>query len=300
MVSVNKQIDQNLSELSKWSTDSFNESFMFQTPWTKLQQFLSTPDLNPGGIAGDLTSLSMWFAAIGATSKDENKSREHLTNSLWCDYSYNLMMRLSFEKEQQEKPSLWSSVLGEQTVARARICFNDQGLLLAKSFALGFSTDGERIGYQSLAGLRDSRYYGISVNKLTPFVMKVFSIWKNVELSSEEFPFEIPEAYHLILDNLTLGPNDIREAIVAACDFHLSRAKEDTDDETYEFSSSVYAIYPVEILFVFRIRQLLGLTNPEVDHPLLRNPLGKLADAKSPIDPLLLSVSERIEKYFLI
>lgn len=205
-------------------------------------------------------------------------------------------MRLSFEEDQQKKPSLWSSVLGKQSVPKARISFNDQGLLLAKSFALGFITDGERIGYQSLDGLRDSRFYGIAVNKLTPFVMRVFSVWKNVELSSEEFPFEIPEAYQRLLDTLALGPNAVTEAIVASCDFHLSRAKEDTDNDTYEFSNPVYAIYPVEILFVFRIRQLLGLKNPDVSHPLLMHPLGKRTDAKSPIDPLLLSVSERIEK----
>ena len=64
-----KHIEQNLSELNKWCDDPFNESFMFQTPWINLQRFLASPNVNPGGIAADLNSLSMWFAATGGNDE---------------------------------------------------------------------------------------------------------------------------------------------------------------------------------------------------------------------------------------
>ena len=128
---------------------------------------------------------------------------------------------------------------------------------------------------RSLRGL----FYGLSQNKLSPFVVSVFAKWKNIDLSADDFPFVIPEAYAALRDNLTGEPDELRTLLVTACDFHLSRSKEDDDDETYEFAFPPYAIYPVEILFVFRIRQILGLTNPQVDHPLLNSPVGKLPEA---------------------
>ena len=268
---------------------------MFQEPLARLQPGSSTREVQPGEMLADLTSLSVWFAGTGIVAAFEGKSTQGLCDSFWCDFFYNTIMRLSFEKElEPKKHSLLSTAFVKESKPKGRISFNDQGLLLAKSFALGLVAEGEAIGYQSLAGLKDGRFYGLEVNKLTPFVLKLFAAWKNIELSAAEFPFRIPDAYQAVLDNLTGTADEIRAPIVSACDFHLSRSKEHTDNETYEFGTPVDAIYPAEILFVLRIRQLLGLSNPEVEHPLLNSPLGKLPESACSIPPALMPVRDRL------
>ena len=133
---------------------------------------------------------------------------------------------------------------------------------------------------------------------MTPFALSLFAKWKNIILADEQFPFTIPEPYEGLLQNLHQQPDQIHSAVVKACDFHLSRSKANTDRETYEFSSPVYAIYPVEILFFMRVRQLLGLRNPEIDHPLLNSFLGKLPLDSCSMNPLLRPIQERIQQNF--
>ena len=173
--------------------------------------------------------------------------------------------------------------------------FNDQGLLLAKAFALGLVEEGEAIGRSSLMGLREAWFYGVERNYLTPFVLSVFAKWKNITLSNDEFPFVIPDGYAALLQNLTLNPEAIRPAIKDACDFHLSRSKDHDDETTYEFSNPVYAVYPVEILFVLRIRTILGLANPTVEHPLMNTPIAQLPDGGCSLSASLQPILENIK-----
>jgi len=143
-------------------------------------------------------------------------------------------------------------------------------------------------------------FYGVSQNKLTPFVLRLFAKWKNIALRNDEFLFAIPEPYQDVLQNVNHTADEIQTALVKACDFHLSRSKENTDRETYEFADPVYAIYPVEILFFLRVRQLLGLSNPEIDHSLLNSPLGKLPFDTCSMNSSLRPIQEKIQKDFRV
>ena len=72
---ANKQCEQVVGELRRWIADPFNESFMFQGPLSKLQQFSSAREVKPGEMLADLTSLSLWFAATGRASAEEQLCR---------------------------------------------------------------------------------------------------------------------------------------------------------------------------------------------------------------------------------
>ena len=66
---------------------------------------------------------------------------------------------------------------------------------------------------------------------------------------------------------------------LAACDFHTHRWVSMGDGEfTNEFSDTLFAYTPIEILLLFKLRQLIGLPNPVVDHPLMRTSLGVLPE----------------------
>ena len=286
-------------EIQEWLNDPFNEDFMLKRPLAKLNEFSSGRELKVGEVLEALTSLSHWYASRGIVEVCAGESNRHLCDSFWCDSFYNTLMWFSFWKEKnQRKRSLLHAALGLKRGAQPnpRISFNDQGLLMAKAFSLGLITEGEAIGQNSLTGLKEGCFYGLSVNKMTPFALSLFARWKNIILRDEQFPFAIPEPYDELLQNLHQQPDAIHSAVVKACDFHLSRSKENTDRESFEFADPVYAIYPVEILFFMRVRQLLGLRNAEVDHPLLNSPLGKLPLDSCSMSPSLRLVQKRIQE----
>ena len=82
---------------------------------------------------------------------------------------------------------------------------------------------------------------------------------------------------------------------LAALDSHTNRSV-CIEGETHEFEAA-WQHTPVEILLMFTLRELSGLSNPAIDHPLMNSPLGvcpKLTN--SPQDVLIESVGERMCK----
>jgi hypothetical protein len=291
--SAKKQTEKALAELKEWVADPFNESFMFQRPLNKLQTFASSGGVDVGEILESLSAFSTWYASVAVVEMFAGRSSDGLCDSFWCDYFHHTIMRWSFQRQRKKQRSLLSAFSSKQP--RPTISFTEQGLLLAKSFALGLVDEGEAIGQEAFTGLEDGRYYGTS--KLTPFVLRVFAKWKDLALPAE-FSFDVPEPYQALLDNLVATPDKIGPVIAGACDFHLSRSKFPTIDDVFEFPQPEKAIYPVEILYVFRIRQILGLSNPEVDHPLMNSPLGKLPQIQCSISASLKTVRDGIKRDF--
>ena len=272
---------------------------MFQEPLATLSELSASREYNIGQVLSSLTGLSNWFASKSVLDMYAGKGSQLMCDSFWCDFYYNTVMKSSFEKRKQEKPPFLARALGVNQL-KPTIMFNDQGLLLAKAFALGLVEEGEAIGRSSLIGLREGWFYGMEQNYLTPFVLSVFAKWKNVTLSSEAFPFVVHDGYAGLLQNLTAHTEEIRSAINDACDFHLSRSKDHDDETTYEFADPVYAVYPVEILFVLRVRKILGLSNPAVDHPLMNTPIAQLPDGDGSLSPSLKPIFENMKQVLRI
>jgi len=294
---VHLQIEQALAEKKSWLADEFNQQFLCQKSLETLDEFVAGRESHIGKVLGSFTSLSHWFGVKGVIDILEGRSSNYLCDSFWFDMFHHTVMNSSFQTTKKEgafraiiKRKVWPP--------RPTISFNDQGLLLAKSFALGLVPLGEAIGHQSLAGLKDGIFYGRSQNQLTPFLLTAFAKWKQIPLPPEDLPEAIPDAYVPLLDKLTSPPEKIQTALMTACNFHLSRSRMPDDWNTYEFSHGPYPVYPVEILFLFRIRQLLGLENPEVDHPLLNSPVGKLPEIKCAISPQFEPLRDKIRSEY--
>lgn len=80
---------------------------------------------------------------------------------------------------------------------------------------------------------------------------------------------------------------------LAACDIHTHRCWEEEDD----FAMSHFMYIPIEILLLYKLRQFLGLQNPQLDHPLMNGPLGALPpETACEPDDLIRRVRERMEK----
>lgn len=86
------------------------------------------------------------------------------------------------------------------------------------------------------------------------------------------------------------------ELCVMACDYHLSQCAPDRGNKWYEFSNLSWSLWPIEINLLFKLRKLMGLKNPDVNHPLMNTILGQLpAEKEFLTDDLLLNVLERMQ-----
>jgi len=276
--------------------DPYNERSMYRESSDVLDAFVSGDDFNLGEVLVALTSLARWHGAKGVVESHSGESNRSLCTSFWFDRLYNTIMRLSFSEERDRRNGSPSNT-NSPIKLDPRISFNDQGLLLARGFALGLIKEADKIGRESLIGIEDGIFYGVGFTALTPFVVQVYSKWKGIEVADREEASEEPEPYRELIRNLTGGREVIKKALIDSCDFHLSRSWENDDRETYEFADPVYAIYPVEILMFLRIRQLLDLPNPEVDHPLLRGPIGTLPANGCEMNPIHSRILARIMTY---
>ncbi len=68
----------------------------------------------------------------------------------------------------------------------------------------------------------------------------------------------------------------LKTSLLAACDFLVQQSRASTNSKWYEFDTERAELQPNEILAVLRLRELRGLENPELNHPLMKAPAGKL------------------------
>lgn len=79
-------------------------------------------------------------------------------------------------------------------------------------------------------------------------------------------------------------PQVLVKLCTVICDLHTHHGYKQEDGESGDFSNLKWIYFPIEILLVFKLRQLLGLENPVIDHPLMNTPLGRLPE-ETPDEP---------------
>lgn len=75
-------------------------------------------------------------------------------------------------------------------------------------------------------------------------------------------------------------PEKLLPILLNACDTHIERialTEREVNSGLFEFGSEFEAVYPIEILAILRLRDLIGLPNPPwIDHPLMQSPYAAL------------------------
>ena len=132
------------------------------------------------------------------------------------------------------------------------------------------------------------------------FVLRLVAAWQGWPAR------ELPRCAHdepifnaLIERWRTPDASALAQPILHACDRHTHQSRYDNAKGEY-FDLYQEAWYtPFEILALYRLRESLGLANPQVEHPLLDTPLGRLHEIRPPwTDPLLDAVVARWEREF--
>lgn len=94
----------------------------------------------------------------------------------------------------------------------------------------------------------------------------------------------------------------VRSVLLDACNIHIERIALSTGERNsgnFEFFTPYLAVHPTEILAVLRLRDVLGLENPDLDHPLMNTPYTKLTcgiNFKPAPDELLDSLLQAIHQ----
>lgn len=104
----------------------------------------------------------------------------------------------------------------------------------------------------------------------------------------KEPPLELPRAVleepiFLALFDLWRSPDPaaLVDICLAACDEHTQRTRPGGTGVDFEFSNGKWHCFPIEILLLFKLRELLGLANPLIDHPIMSTPVGRLPEQRT-------------------
>jgi hypothetical protein len=273
-------------EVVQWSTRSDNYEFMCVEPRQRLEAFASGVEVPPGVVLTRMQFLAAWYSAknVAALLESDSAPRDLLRLAHGYGFSECLLARGLFRADARRKRN-------------PRLSRNTLALGVARAAALGLLRDCRSLG-QVLLEESETGLFQRDSSMVAPFIARLFSQWQGIEAPSVGGDSSEPEEYGEILRSWsTASSEEMNRLLERACDLHLDRAREHTDDETFEFADPVYAIYPVEILMVLQLRKERGLSIPAVDHPLMTWPMGSLvAEVRStPNDELLRRVGERVE-----
>ncbi|MCO7518069.1 hypothetical protein NJF44_25315 [Pseudomonas guariconensis] len=136
-------------------------------------------------------------------------------------------------------------------------------------------------GLESGYGVRDGHDLPIGTTlRYAAFGLTIIGDWlgKPLDLDKHALPRD-PAWGQLVAHWREPNPEKLLSVLLTACDTHVERialTSRELDSGNFEFGSPFEAVYPAEILAILNLRRSLGLTNPFIDHPLMKTPYAAL------------------------
>ncbi|SRR5579875_65148 len=114
-----------------------------------------------------------------------------------------------------------------------------------------------------------------STGVLEPFLLRLYCLWRARELPHDRFVMPNHGPYVSVFQAWN-NAEKLDEICLKLCQIHAAKVvhfQRPDDDFIFGLQYGLYCEFPVEILFLQRVRKDLGLSVPNPDHPLLRSPL---------------------------
>jgi len=153
----------------------------------------------------------------------------------------------------------------------------DDAMWVALGFTLGCQGRTQRLGMLLIEALRRDYFFDREYYPIFYFVLRLFADWQQIGYESWPSAATREKVLNKLLERWREPKAaSIATLVLAACDYHTHRCRTGMTKDYFEFDDGLFTHFPVEILMLFRLREHEGLPNPDVNHPLLSTPLGKL------------------------
>ena len=152
--------------------------------------------------------------------------------------------------------------------------------VMAMSIVIGWTERGVYQAYLTHAALNRGYQLVLSYESrhrcTHAFMLRLIAAYKG-DMSHEWPSFAQAEPiYEFILEQWNApDPDMLVPWLLAACDRHTHQARPDTQKTFWDCSS--FPQTPLEVLLLFRLRSLVGLKNPHLEHPLMASPFDRAA-----------------------
>lgn len=122
------------------------------------------------------------------------------------------------------------------------------------------------------------------------------------DIKNYSYPPDMSPYAEILVDWKTPDLTKVHNWVCAMADFHIQETRNTAHDEIDEFDSESTMLFPYEILCWLRLREWVGLENPETfEHPLMQQPLAKLPSPvplPTPETPLLDQVIAKFKQEY--
>lgn len=174
---------------------------------------------------------------------------------------------------------------------------------MAYAFMLGWTEAAIYQGYLSYAVLNLSFQpvgYGPERKHAHTFMLRLFADWRGHDVSHPflDWAYEVPLYEGLLQHWRDPDSAAIAPWLQAACEYHAHHAKQDTSRTFYDFGDFRIMRTPLEIHMIMRLRELLGLANPVIEHELMAPPFDRLLPPQPilPPDDLMQGTLKRVRE----
>ena len=135
-----------------------------------------------------------------------------------------------------------------------------------------------------------------------PYMLCILKLFSRSPLTDcFVFPAELEglllDSYKKLLTHWD-NPREIQHSLTAVCDYHCQQMEQATSRDPWpSFIDTPFDLIPYEILAILKLRSLLGLETPEIDHPLMALPTSIISNRKIQLsnDPIF----ERLRQFYV-
>jgi len=249
-----------------------------------IREYTNREDASPTQLVPNKSNItrgtSEWLAIfqanrVLATAKDNTQWIKQLT--YWTRY-YQVGVGQSY---------FWSEQLNKRPTPDGKVrqhsfSTQDAANMMATMAMLGWKEAVIYQGYLTFAAL--NRGHQLVVERIEQhrraqaFMLRLFADWVgDVSHQWPGYAYDEPIYEALLAHWRTPNPDDLVPCLLAACDRHTWQTGKESQKNSYDFNQDRHLeCVPVEILFIFRLRQWEGLANPSLDHPLMAAPFDQL------------------------
>ena len=153
---------------------------------------------------------------------------------------------------------------------------------MAQAFLLDWRELASYQGYLAIAALNQSFHlasgYDERHRRGHAFMLRLFASWRG-DGTGHRFPSwaHSVAVYERLLERWREGDNaELEKLLLEACDVHFEQSVRDKKNSYHDFGDDRIARVPLEILMVIRLREIMGLSVPSLEHPLMEAPFDRL------------------------